>query len=35
MNQTHEAARPLHVGWLVAGVRRRLDDPPVEIVLSV
>jgi Na+/H+ antiporter len=23
------------VGWLVAEVRRRLDDPPVEIVLSV
>ena len=38
MNQTREAhlaARPLHVGWLVAEVRRRLDDPPVEIVLSV
>jgi len=25
----------LLVGWLVAEVRRRLDDPPVEIVLSV
>jgi Na+/H+ antiporter len=25
----------LGVGWLVAEVRRRLDDPPVEIVLSV
>jgi hypothetical protein len=38
MNQTREAhhsARPLHVGWWVAEVRRRLDDPPVEILLSV
>jgi NhaP-type Na+/H+ or K+/H+ antiporter len=37
MNQTHmhHTARPLHVGWLVAEGRRRLDDPPVEIVLSV
>jgi monovalent cation/hydrogen antiporter len=25
----------LLVGWLVAEVRRRIDDPPVEIVLSV
>jgi len=25
----------LAVGWLAAQVRRRLDDPPVEIVLSV
>jgi CPA1 family monovalent cation:H+ antiporter len=38
MNQTHEAhhtARPLHVGWLVAEGRRRLEEPAAEIVLSV
>jgi hypothetical protein len=38
MHQSHEAhlaVRRLHVGWLVAEVRRRLDDPPVETVLSV
>jgi Na+/H+ antiporter len=25
----------LVVGWVIAGIRRRLDDPPVEIVVSV
>src|SRR5919198_225469 len=29
------AAIGLAVGWLVAGLPRRLDDPPIEIVLSL